>query len=246
MLHPEARGTVGLNASCPGTQHREGSSGGREEVHLRNHGARLEPPTRRSAGAAAAVGELVVVAEVALAAADAAARAAVAGAEEASAAQKVAEAAASAAVDPMAVAAATTVWIAFDGIPPPEEVQMVLQGNRGAWLPSDVVAEDRLQQARPRILANGAADRWSRSPQLQLPVLEALKDLGVAHGLGRHAKDLHAAGTRTAFVRLQWVARLGLPRRALCRLVGGSALTAGVHGAASHVCNSDTLLALRR
>ena len=77
-------------------------------------------------------------AEEALATAELSAGAAVAAEEEASAARKVAEAAASAAVDPMAVAAATTVWIAFDGIPPPEEVQTVLQGNRGVWLPSAV------------------------------------------------------------------------------------------------------------
>ena len=88
-------------------------------------------------------------------------------------------------------------------------------GNRGVWLPSAVVAEDRLQRARARVLADGAADRWSRSPQLQLPVLKSLKDLGVAEGLGRHTKDLQAARTRTAFERQQWVARLGLPRRAL-------------------------------
>ena len=73
-----------------------------------------------------------------------------------------------------------------------------------------------------------------------------MKDLGGAQGLGRHAKDLQAARTRTAFERLQWVARLGLPRRALCRLAGCSALTAGMRGAASHVYDSDVLPALRR
>ncbi len=103
----------------------------------------------------------------------------------------------------MAFAAATTVWIAFDGIPPPQDVQMVLEGNREVWLPSAVVEEDRLQHARARVLADGAADRWPRSPQLQLPVFKSLKDLGVAQGLGRHAKELQAARTRTAFVRLQ-------------------------------------------
>jgi hypothetical protein len=165
---------------------------------------------------------------------------------QARAAREAATEAAAAALEPMAVAAATTVWIDFDGIPPAEDVQTVLAGNRGVWLPAAAMLEERLQQARIRVLADGAEDRWARSPQLQLPVLKALKDLGVAQGLGMHAKDLQASRTRTAFTRLRWVARLGLPRPALCRVVGGSALLAGMYGAASHVYDSDTLPTLRR
>jgi hypothetical protein len=100
---------------------------------------------------------------VALAVADAAERAVAAAevAEQACAAREIATEAALAARDPMAIAAATTAWIAFDGIPPHEDVQIFLAGNRGVWLPAAVVAEERLQLARGRMLADGAADRWA-------------------------------------------------------------------------------------
>jgi hypothetical protein len=83
-------------------------------------------------------------------------------------------------------------------------------------------------------------------PFLRLPVCQALKDFGVAQGLGPSAKDLQAARTRIAIERLQRVARLGLSRPALCKLVSGSALAAGLYGAASHVYDSDTLSSMRK
>ncbi len=92
--------------------------------------------------------------------------------------------AAAAAVDARALAAATTVWLAFESIPPPEEVQQIMRGNCGIWLPTDLVEEDRLQRATLRVQADGAEDRWARGPQLALPVVGALNDLGVAQGLG--------------------------------------------------------------
>jgi hypothetical protein len=81
---------------------------------------------------------------------------------------------------------------------------------------------------------------------LELPVVPALKDLGVAQGLGVEAKGLQAERTRTALNRLELVGRLGLPKPALGRLVGASALTAGMYGAACHVYDSDHLPSLRK
>jgi hypothetical protein len=173
-------------------------------------------------------------------------------AEQAEAAKVLAEvaraAAAEAAVenaDPLALAAAASVWMSFDGIPPDEDAQQVLAGGRGEWLLAGELPEVKLQRARSRVQADSAPDRWERGPLLRLPVCQALKDLGVAQGLGPSAKDLQAARTRTAIERLQWVARLGLSRPALCKLVSGSALAAGLYGAASHVYDSDTLSSMR-
>ena len=56
---------------------------------------------------------------------------------------------------------------------------------------------------------------------------------------------MQAERARTAFSRLELVGRLGLPRQALGRLVGASALTAGMYGAACHVYDSDHLPSLR-
>ena len=78
-----------------------------------------------------------------------------------------------------------------------------------------------------------------------LPVQPAPKDLGVAQGLGKEAKNLQAARAKTTFDRLRWVARLGLRRQALCRLAGSSALVAEMFGAACRVCGSDVLKTLR-
>ena len=82
--------------------------------------------------------------------------------------------------------------------PPPEEIQEFVLGNRGVWMPTAEVESDRFLQAKLRVQADGAEDRWARGPQLALPVVGALKDLGVAQGLGKPAKDLQAAKARTA------------------------------------------------
>jgi hypothetical protein len=102
-----------------------------------------------------------------------------------------------------------------------------------------------MQHARRRLQADGAADRWARGPQLVLPIVATLKDLGVAQGFGKPARELQAARAKTAFSRLELVARLGLPRKALCRLAASSALVAGMYGAACHVYDSDFLSSLR-
>ncbi len=67
----------------------------------------------------------------------------------------------------------------------------------------------------------------------------------MAQGLGKPAKELQAARAKTAFSRLQLVARLGLPRQAWSKLVGSSGLLAGVFGSACHVYDNDFLSSLR-
>ena len=101
------------------------------------------------------------------------------------------------------MAAATTVWLAFDGLPPLQDIQDVLAANRGVWLPTAALEEGRLQAARERAQAASAEARWARGPQLVLPVQPALKDLGVAQGLGKEAKNLQAARAKTAFDKLR-------------------------------------------
>ena len=47
-------------------------------------------------------------------------------------------------------------------------------------------------EARVRVWADGHPLRWSRGPPLVLPVVKALKDLGVAQSGGREGKELQA------------------------------------------------------
>ena len=65
---------------------------------------------------------------------------------------------------------------------------------------------------------------------------------------GRRPAREGVAGQRAkvAFDRLGWIARLGLPRAKLARLVAGSALTAGLYGTAAHVHDKDLLPTMRR
>ena len=52
---------------------------------------------------------------------------------------------------------------------------------------------------------------------------------------------MQAKRAKVAFDRLGWIARLGLPRPKLARLVAGSALAAGLYGTAAHVHDQDLL-----
>ena len=45
-------------------------------------------------------------------------------------------------------------------------------------------------KAKLRVQADGAEDRWARGAQLALPVVGALKDLGIAQGLGQTCQGL--------------------------------------------------------
>ncbi len=74
-----------------------------------------------------------------------------AAAEVAAVAEAEAAAAASAALGPRALAAATTVWLAFEGITPPEEIQEIVSGNRGIWMPTAEVESDGFQKAKLQV-----------------------------------------------------------------------------------------------
>ncbi len=125
--------------------------------------------------------------------------------EAATAALAAEEAAAAvAAVHPWALAAAATVWLAFDCLPPPDEIQEILSGNCAAWLPTVDAEVSRLQNARRRLQADGAADRWATGPPLVLPIVATFKDLGVAQGFDKLAQELQAERAKTAFSRLEF------------------------------------------
>ena len=178
--------------------------------------------------------------------------------------------------DLRAVAASTSVWLAFDGLPPPAGEELVLRANRGLWVDARLpqcggagvppaVDQDQLRQplapehpparqefgatvseARVRVWADGHPLRWSKGPPLAVPVVAALKDLGVAQGGGREGKEMQAKRSKEAFKRLEWIARAGVSRAKRARLVAGSALAAGMYGTAAHVHDHDLLPSLRR
>jgi hypothetical protein len=149
-------------------------------------------------------------------------------------------------VEDVLALAAATVWLAFDELPPDDEAAEVLRANRGVWLPARGYGQQQLGDAVARVAADSDPQRWQRGPPLELPVVPALKDLGVAQGAGRHGKELQGRRARVAFDRLALIGRLGVPRAKLGLLASGSALKAGLFGAAAHVYDSDFLQVLRR
>ena len=162
------------------------------------------------------------------------------------AAKELAAAALAAAADLRAVASATTVWLAFDGLPPEDGVGEILRANRGAWLSTVALTQESFVAAKVSLLRDSDPARWHRGPPLVLQVVPALKDLGVAQGAGRVGKELQAARAKVAFDRLALVGKLGVPRAKLGLLAGASGLTAGMYGAAAHVYDADFLPAMRR
>jgi hypothetical protein len=149
-------------------------------------------------------------------------------------------------VEDVLALAAATVWLAFDELPPDDEAAEVLRANRGVWLPARGYGQQQLGDAVARVAADSDPQRWQRGPPLELPVVPALNDLGVAQGAGRHGKELQGRRARVAFDRLALIGRLGVPRAKLGLLASGSALKAGLFGAAAHVYDSDFLQVLRR
>ena len=122
----------------------------------------------------------------------------------------------------------------------------MLSANRGVWADASALAHGSLDAAKAQLAEDSSPLRWQRGPALELPVVDALKDLGVAQGVGRAGKELQADRAKVAFARLAWVARLGLPKVKLALLAGASALAAGMFGAAAHVYDGDFLPAARR
>ena len=83
-------------------------------------------------------------------------------------------------------------------------------------------------------------------PRIAVPVVAALKDLGVVVGAGAQAKCQHQQRLLELFRRSSLVGRLGLPFGKRERLVASSAIPAGLHGCAAQPPDSDTLDAARR
>ena len=110
----------------------------------------------------------------------------------------------------------------------------VLRGGPGGW------ALAQLIHARQCLKEHAA---W---PRIAVPVLPALKDLGVAIGSGRAGRDLQQQRLHELVRRTQLVARVGVPYPRRERLVAGSALPAGLFGCASQPPDADTLDAARR
>ena len=95
-------------------------------------------------------------------------------------------------------------------LPPPLSglpLMVSLLQPRRAEPPCDTPA---LQQGgaslEAKALLQGGPQRWLRGPPLVLELEKAIKDPGVAQGMGRHAKEMQAARAKVAFDRLGRVA----------------------------------------
>ncbi len=136
--------------------------------------------------------------------------------------------------------ATVLVYLAGHGIAP--QVTRVIQADNGVILRGgpDRWGQESLSQARQALLAQRC---W---PRIAVPVVPALKDLGVAIGGGASGKALHQRRLHELFRRTQLISQLGVafPKRE--RLVAGSALPAGLYGCASQPPDAYTLDVARR
>ena len=108
---------------------------------------------------------------------------------------------------------------------------------RGLW--SDLTDEES-RRARAQLMRHAAEGRWC------MTFKKTLKDLGVAQGLGKEAKDLAARRHEVLQERTLAVARLAVQARRAERLVATSGVTAGLYGVAAHPPDSDTISCMRR
>ena len=83
-------------------------------------------------------------------------------------------------------------------------------------------------------------------PRIAVPVVAALKDLGVVVGSGMQGKLQHQQRLVELLRRDNLVGRLGLPFGKRERLVASSAIPAGLHGCAAQPPDSDTLDTARK
>ena len=90
--------------------------------------------------------------------------------------------------DVRAVAAATTVWLAFDGQAPPLEAETVLRANRGFWL------DARLPQSADGKLV--AEQGLQMHPDAEPPLLSPVEVIGPRAGAGGAGPSALAAGAQ--------------------------------------------------
>ena len=95
-------------------------------------------------------------------------------------------------------------------------------------------------------LAMGHLQKHGQERRWRMAYRSTLKDLGVAQGLGKEAKDLAAKRHAVLQQRTEAVAKLAVPAARAEMLVAISGIPAGLYGAAAHPPDSDTLSCMRR
>ena len=141
---------------------------------------------------------------------------------------------------PLAGRASVLVVLPDSGVPP--LTTKVIEAGGGVVLrgwPDSWAAEE--QERGAAALRDHLA--W---PRIGVPVLAALKDLGVVVGSGTQGKLQHQQRLKELFRRTGLIGRLGLPFGKRERLLASSGIPAGLYGCAALVADSDTLDAARK
>ena len=94
--------------------------------------------------------------------------------------------------------------------------------------------------------AVGQLTKHGQERRLRMTYRKTLKDLGVAQGLGKEAKDSAAKRQATLQQRTEAIAKLAVPAAKAERLVAISGIPAGLYGAAARPPDADTLTCMRR
>ncbi len=94
--------------------------------------------------------------------------------------------------------------------------------------------------------ARQALMEHQQCPRLAVPVVSALKDLGVVIGSGPQGRSQHQQRLCELVRRASLIAQVGATFKRKERLVAGSALPAGLYGCASQPPDADTFEAIRR
>ena len=141
---------------------------------------------------------------------------------------------------PVAGKAAVLVHLPGAGVPP--TTARLLEVGGGVVLRGWPDVWDRVDLERGVKALRGQR----RRPRLAVPVVAALKDLGVVIGGGVQGRAAHQHRLGELFRRTGLVARIGIPFVKRERLIAGSALPAGLYGCASQPLDADTIDVARR
>ncbi len=109
--------------------------------------------------------------------------------------------------------------------------------SSGQWAELDAQAGER---------AVGQLCKHGQERRMRMSYRQTLKDLGVAQGLGREAKDSAAMRHATLQLRTVAIAKLAVSAAKAERLVAISGIPAGLYGVAAHPPDADTLGCMRR
>ena len=142
----------------------------------------------------------------------------------------------------LASAAAADAWFAGTAID--DQVMEVLRGASITVL-CEQDGADKWREAE-EVLAQKAR-RMTRSKMRVAPkARDAIKDLGIAQGLGKASKDMAASRTKEALQRAEYVSRLSISLFDRCKLMAASVWPAGLYGTAAHVADAGWYESLRR